>query len=57
MRMSFSPILEDLVGSGELSWTRATSHSRLREVDGGEPVWATWNHGNNREAVAEEEGI
>ncbi len=27
---------------------------RLREVDGGEPVWATWNHGNHGEEVAEE---
>ena len=58
--MSFSPVLEDLQGSGELSWTRVTLHlrqitQRLREVDGGEPVWATWNHGNHGEEVSEEE--
>jgi hypothetical protein len=45
-RMSFSPVLEDLQGSGELSWAKATRHlrqvtQRLREVDGGQPVWAT----------------
>jgi ribonuclease HI len=59
-RMSFSPVLEDLQGSGELSWAKATRHlrqvtQRLREVDGGEPVWATWNHGNHGEEVVEEE--
>ena len=58
--MSFSPVLEDLQGSGQLRWARATRHlrqvtQRLREVDGGEPVWATWNHGNHGEEVAEEE--
>ncbi len=60
MWMSFSPVLEDLQGSGELSWVRDTHHLRqvtqsLLEVDVGEPVWVTWNHGNHEEAVAEEE--
>ncbi len=64
MWMSFSPALEDLQGLGELledfqgsgNATRPLRQvtQRLRQVDGGEPVWAT-NHGNHREAVAEEE--
>jgi hypothetical protein len=60
MQMSFSPVLEDSQGSGELSWVRVTCHlrkvtQRLREVDGGELVWATWNHGKHGEVVVEEE--
>ena len=60
MQMSLSPVLKDLQDLGELSWARATSHlrhvtRRLREVDGGEPTWAMWNHGNHGKAVAEEE--
>jgi len=49
--------LKNLQEVGELSWSRTTRHlryvtRRLREVDGGEPTWAMWNHGNHGEAVA-----
>jgi hypothetical protein len=58
--LSFSPVPEDSQGSGQLIWVINTRRilqvtQRLRDVDGGDPVWATWNHGNHGEAVAEEE--
>jgi hypothetical protein len=60
VQMSLSPVLKNLQEVGELSWSRTTRHlryvtRRLRKVDGGEPTWAMWNHGNHGEAVAEEE--
>ncbi len=49
-----------LAGIGELNWSRSNLHlrqvtQRLREVDGGERVWATWNYENHGETVSEEE--